>query len=141
MKKRIGIWIDLRNAYLINPHPEEGENELEHLISNIEESSAKGGARGNSPWAPQGGDPRRAAQERRHHEEKAFFSTIIKHIPADAEELLIFGPAKAKFGLVNAIETVKNFPASIIGVEKADKMTENQLVAWVRQYFAQVVAE
>lgn len=136
MKKQTGIWLDLRNAYMIVlPEDKKGAAEVTHIPSEIEETSATGGSRTQTPWGPQGGDNQRSAQERRHHEEKHFFEAIIHQIHTDTDELIIFGPSEAKHGLLNAIETHKHFHPIVKGVEGADQMTENQMVAWVASYF------
>ncbi len=139
MKKQSGIWLDLRNAYLVNL-PEDGlsghEPEVVHLLSGIEESAATGGSRSHSPWGPQGGDMQRSAQERRHHEEKDYFEAIIRALREHhVADLVVFGPSEAKHGLANAIREHKDLPARLAGVSNADQMSPEQMVAWVRDFF------
>ena len=136
MKKQIGIWVDLRNAYVVNAQPAPNAPQVIHLVSGIDESAASGGSRDKAPWGPQGGDPKRAAQEKRRQEEQHYFEKIIKSIPEDADELVIFGPAKAKFGLKHAMEDIKHFPPVLKGVETAAKMSQGQMEAWVLRYFS-----
>ncbi len=138
MKKQTGIWLDLRNAYIIDllSKEEEGSStSVRHLVSGIEESAATGGTRSKTPWGPQGGDNQRSAQERRHHEEKHFFEKIIAALDPDTDELVLFGPSEAKDGLLNDMETHKHFHPKVKGVESADQMTQHQMEAWVRDYF------
>lgn len=138
MNKQTGIWIDLRNAYIIQlPLAIYSNEEVEvmHLTSEIEETAATGGTRSKSPWGPQGGDVKHTAQERRHHEEKHFFEKVIAEIRPYASELVIFGPSEAKHGLANAIGEHKDFHPTIMGIESADQMTQHQMVAWVRTFF------
>lgn len=135
MKKQTGIWLDLRNAWIINlPMEQDGEILIDHISSEIEESAPLGGSRSKTPWGPQGGDNQRSVEERRHHEEKHFFTDILKHIHPTTEELVIFGPSEAKFGLENLIQNQHKAP-QIMGVKPADKMTEHQMTAWVRAFF------
>ena len=138
MKNQTGIWLDLRNAYLINIPAEmhSGEDiEVLHVTSDIEESTAGGGTRSKTPWGPQGGNIQRTAQERRHHEEDGYFDAIINAIPPDASEVVIFGPSEARHGLANAIEAIVKDHPKIRGIESADQMTQPQMVAWVRAFF------
>lgn len=138
MKNQTGIWVDLRNAYIINLPAELHANEdaeVIHLTSEIEESAAAGGTRSKTPWGPQGGDLQRTAQERRHHEENGYFSAIMDAIPPNAAELVIFGPSEAKHGLANALGEKVHGQPKIAGVESADQMTQHQMVAWVRAFF------
>ena len=138
MNKQSGIWIDLRNAYIIQlPAAIHGNEDVDviHLTSEIEETAATGGTRSKTPWGPQGGDVKRTAQERRHHEEKHFFEAVIDKIRHNTAELVIFGPSEAKHGLANAIGEHKDFRPEIAGVQTADQMTQHQMVAWVRTFF------
>lgn len=135
MKKQIGIWLDLRNAFLIEINPEGGAPAVRNLKSEIEESQGGGGFRGKTPWSPSGGDTSRAAQERLHHEEKAYFERIAALIPADTDELLIFGPSEAKHGLFNLLGKKKHGKLNVVGVESADQMSEGQMATWAREYF------
>lgn len=140
MNKKTGIWLDLRNAYIIHlPEIMDDdahlEVEVQHLASGIEESAASGGARSKSPWGPQGGDMKRTAQERRHHEEKHFFETILQAIRPHTVELVIFGPSEAKHGLANVINDQTQFQPKLLGIKNADQMTQKQMVAWVREFF------
>ncbi|MFM7402009.1 MAG: hypothetical protein ACKO4W_14015 [Bacteroidota bacterium] len=48
---------------------------------------------------------------------------------------MVFGPSEAKYGLQNAEEAIRHFGPRLLGVETADKMTEPQMEAWVREYF------
>ena len=135
MKKQTGIWLDLRNAWIINlPVEQDGEVEVQHIASEIEESAAVGGTRSKTPWGPQGGDNQRSIEERRHHEEKHFFTDILKHLHPSTEELVIFAPSEAKHGLENLIEKQRNKP-QMVWVKPADRMTEHQITAWVREFF------
>ncbi len=141
MKKQSGIWLDLRNAYIVTlpPNGKKTPPEVTVIPSAIEESAPTGGSRSQTPWGPQGGDNERSAQERRHHEEKRYFEAIIHLIPVDTDELVIFGPSEAKHGLLNEIEKHKHFHPKVMGLESTDKMSEKQIVAWVNQYFKRPV--
>ena len=52
------------------------------------------------------------------------------------DEVLLFGPTDAKAELFNILKEDHHFDTIHIGVEDADKMTENQQHAFVRGYFA-----
>jgi hypothetical protein len=136
MKKQTGIWIDLRDAYIVAlPVLAEGTVSVKHLRSDIEESAATGGTRSKTPWGPQGGDMKRSAQERRHHEEKIFFERVLESLHPETNELVIFGPSEAKHGLANVLAERGHSHTSLSGIESADKMTQPQMEAWVRTYF------
>lgn len=88
----------------------------------------------NTQWGPHGGNNQKTIQERQHHEEKHFFDNILKNLDIDIDELVIFGPSEAKFGLENLLQAQHNV-LNIKGVVAADQMTEPQKEAWVRAYF------
>lgn len=135
MKKQTGIWLDLRNAWVINlPVEQDGQIIVEHISSGIEEHAAIENTRMETHWGPHGGNHQRTVEERLHHEEKHYFSNILKHIHPTTEELVLFGPSEAKQGLKNLIESQHHAP-KLVGVEPADHMTEHQMTAWVRNYF------
>lgn len=135
MKKQTGIWLDLRDAWIIDlPNTEEREVQIKHITSKIDESGAMGGTRSKTPWGPQGGDNKSSKEERRHHEEDSYFHSILEIIDPATEDLVIFGPSKAKYGLQNLVEEQHHAP-KIRGVESADQMTENQMKEWVLDFF------
>lgn len=136
-KKQVGIWLDVRNAYLIDVSlgNENTEEQIVHIHSDIEETEGGGGTRSKSPWGPQGGDSQRRLQERIHHEEKAYFEKIIHAIDPKTDELLLFGPSTAKLGLRSAIKEIKHYHPVIAAVEAADQMTVHQMEAWAKAFF------
>ena len=58
-------------------------------------------------------------------------SDVIK----DYEEVLLFGPTEAKNELLNTLKGNHLFEKIRIEVKSADKMTENQRQAFVKEYF------
>ncbi|MDO8366812.1 MAG: hypothetical protein Q7T20_08460 [Saprospiraceae bacterium] len=140
MKKQTGIWLDLRNAWVINlPVVHDGEIVVEHIASGIEENARIENTKMSTTWGPHGGNNQHTVEERRHHEEKHFFSKILTHIHPSTEELVIFGPSEAKIGLEKMLLGQHNTP-NVMGVETADQMTEHQMKAWVRDYFGRPAA-
>jgi hypothetical protein len=140
-KKQIGIWLDYKEAWLVRIDEEKGgAPEMKHVESEIEWGVAKGGSRSKTPWGPQGGISESAHEARRKQEEKNYFEAVIREIQPDTDEIMIFGPAEAKLGLKHTIDAIKNFRPEIVAVQSADSMTQNQLVARVRDFFAEKVA-
>ena len=139
-KKQTGIWLDYKEAFLVIMDEEKGgEPELKHLRSHIEWGVPKGGSRSKTPYGPQGGVNERSFTDRRHHAEKAYFDAVIREIDPATDELVLFGLAEAKYGLQNVIESIKHFHPKLVGVFPAEAMSENQLKAKVRDFFANKV--
>lgn len=140
-KKKVGIWLDHKEAWLVAMDEEKGgAPEVKHLESEIEWGVAKGGARSNTPWGPQGGISESSHEARRKQEEKRYFESLIREIDPATDEIFIFGPAEAKLGLKHAMESLKNFHPEIVAIQSADSMTQNQIVARVRDFFSEKVA-
>jgi hypothetical protein len=62
-----------------------------------------------------------------------YYDEVIACI-REAESILIFGPGEAKGELKKRLEK-DNLGGRIVGIEPADKMTDPQIVAQVREHF------
>ncbi len=135
MKKQTGIWLDSKEANFIEL--QDGDLVSFHKIaSDVETSHSKGG---NPAGGRQGGTMTGASEKkqehRRHNQEHSYFKEIIENVQG-ADEVVIFGPGEAKDLLVNAIqEHPSHFGSQLMAVKTADKMTENQKVAYVKTFF------
>ena len=74
-------------------------------------------------------------QRKNQQQEAAYYKTIAVSI-RDYDEGLLFGPTDAKAELVNILKADLSFSKIKIETEQADKMTENQEQAFVRDYFS-----
>ena len=73
-----------------------------------------------------------------HHKEQHVQLAYYKEIAAvikNYEEVLIFGPTDAKSELLNLLKADHHFDKINIETKQADKMTENQQHAFVKEYF------
>jgi len=128
MKTCSGLWIDHKKAVVVILG-EKGE-ETKHINSNMEKHVRfGGGAQDNTE---------EDIRDRRftNHLNK-YYDEVITCI-GNATSVLIFGPGEAKVELKNRIESdkIKN---CTVEIETADKMTDNQIEAKVRNYFLQSV--
>jgi len=57
------------------------------------------------------------------------------------DQVVLFGPTNAKSELFNALRTDHRFENIKIDVQQADKMTEKQLHAFVKDYFSSAKAK
>ena len=77
--------------------------------------------------------------EREHPADALHYFEQIARVLADAEEILVMGPATAKLELVRHLH--KHAPAiekKIVGVETVDHPTDPQIVAYAKKYFVRV---
>ena len=135
MTKKIGIWIDKRVSKIVLLKDE--SEELLSVESNIEEFRPKGGSGTRLKGGPQDVVQDSKFLEREKHQLKDYFGQILDHIK-DAESIIIFGPAQTGEKLFKEIsESRADLGEKVRGVAKADSMTDNQVRAWVREYFAE----
>ena len=134
MKKKVVIWIDYENAFCVSiaGEKESGEKIKSHIDRHVRPS---GGSRSRTPFGPQDVASEKKADERRKHQIKRYCQNIILFLE-DADKVFIFGPGEAKRELEKEIRKRRGMADKIVGIEAADKMTEAQIAAKVRRFFA-----
>jgi DNA-binding transcriptional ArsR family regulator len=134
MRTTVGVWIDHRKATIVVV-TDKGE-EIGLVVSNVEKQLRRSGdsplkGRYESQKVP--ADDSRQRTFTRHL--NIYYEAVIACL-RDAESILIFGPGEAKGELKKRLEKSK-LGGRIAGVETVDKMTDRQIAAKVRQYFAE----
>jgi len=131
--KNTGIWLDKDKALIVAI-----ENDVETLntiTSNIEHFRPHGGSGTRFKGGPQDVVQDSKFLEREKHQLKQYYKSIASEIK-DTDALVIFGPAETNEKFSEELhENYKHLSAKIKGVKKADSMTENQIKAWVRDFF------
>jgi hypothetical protein len=131
--KKIGIWLDKEKAHLVTLKNEDVR--FNTIYSEIEFFHPKGGARSKTRWGPQDVVQDSKYLEREKHQLRQYFKELAKTIE-DAEAIAIFGPADTNAKFYKELnENYKPLASKVKTVQKADSMTENQVKAWVREYF------
>ena len=129
-----GIWIDTKMAVIIHLS---GDNQkvirLESLIESRER--VKGESKKFGRFHDQYLSPEKAKRNKQFKQAKDFFKHIHLHL-RKSDSFVIFGPAQMKVELEKSLNDQKQLSSKLVGVEVADSMTENQMVAWVRGYFS-----
>jgi len=127
MKKKIGLWIDHREAVIV-VLTDKGE-QITHIKSDAEKQIRfPGGSRKD------GLQKTEAVRDNRLEQDLGkYFDDIIAHI-RDADLIQIFGPGEAKGGLAKRLEA-EGLKERIVEIGTMDKMTENQIAAKVRELF------
>jgi|SRR5690606_1193506 len=128
--KKIGIWLDKRNALIVTL--ENNKENFKVVESNMDNYNVTANRHlGGSQEIVK--DIKYLEREKHHF--KAYFKEIIPHI-TDADALVLFGPAETYEKFAKELkENYKSISAKVKGTEKADSMTENQVKAWVRDFF------
>ena len=133
MKTIVGLWIDHRKA-VIAEISDKGER-TKVIESNVEKQPGRfAGTRSTTSYESQ----KVQADDSREREFTGhlhgYYDEIIAAI-SDAESILIFGPGEAKGELKKRLERKKH-DVRIVAMETADKMTDRQIAARVREYFS-----
>jgi hypothetical protein len=127
MKKNIGMWIDNREAIIVKL-TDKGEQITR--IKSVAEKQIRfeGGSRKDGLQTTEA-----IRGKKLDAQLGKYFDDIIAHI-RDAELIQIFGPGETKGELVKQLKN-SDLKECIVEIETADSMTENQIVAKVREYF------
>jgi hypothetical protein len=126
MKSAAGLWIDHRETVIVTIV--DGGETTKRIESGMEKHTRfSGGSRSEEGKA----DDQRDRQYTGHL--NTYYDEVIAHL-RDAESILIFGPGEAKDELEKRIAN-KGLGGRIVGIETADKMTDRQIAARVRQHF------
>lgn len=129
MKSAAGLWIDHRQASIVMLSA--GGEETEDITSGIEKDvRVSDGSRSDGLWTSLEED----RQDRRFGNQLAQYYDKVIAVIREAEAILIFGPGEAKGELRQRLGR-EDLGGRIVGVEPADKMTDPQIAAKVRQYF------
>ena len=132
MKKEIGLWIDRRKAVIVNI-TKEGED-IQKIESGIgRHIRYRGASNTKSPYSSQYQQGDNQLDNKFAEQLNKYYDEVISHIRA-AEAILIFGPGEAKGELEKHLEH-EGLKAQILAVETADKMTDRQIAAKVRDRF------
>ena len=131
--KNTGIWMDKNKALIITL--ENGEESLKTITSNVEHFKPSGGSGTRFKGGPQDVVQDNKYLEREKNQLKTYFKEVASEVN-DSEALVIFGPAGTSGKFRKEIDSkYKSLSNKIVGVEKADSMSENQTKAWVRDFF------
>jgi hypothetical protein len=132
MKKEVGLWIDHRKTVFVTI-----ENEVEvtrEIRSNIEKHVRFANSTDSKDPISDKGSSAEDMRDRQFGDHLGrYYEGIISFI-RNADSILIFGPGEAKVELENCLKR-EDLGSRIVGVETADKMTDHQIAAKVRDHY------
>ncbi len=123
-KKKLGIWMDHSTAHAMDLNADSIQTKTFISRSTHEEKERSLGK----------------GENLMHNKEQQLqleYYNLIKNMIRDFDEVLLFGPTKAKNELVNLVKEDILFEKINVNVRDTDKMTENQQHAFVRNYFSE----
>jgi hypothetical protein len=131
--KKLGIWIDKEKAHIVTL--ENKNEELHSIFSGVENFHPGGGSGTKGKGGPQDVVQDSKYLEREKHQLKAYFKKISEKLK-DASEIVILGPGEVCKKLNNELkDNYSNIGANIVDIKTTDKMTDNQLKAWLRDFY------
>jgi hypothetical protein len=132
MTGNAGVWIDHRKAVVVTLGPS-GEN-ITTIASTVERHPERGG---DSPMKGSYESLQVPADDSRQRaltgELNIYYDAVIASL-RESQFLLLFGPGEAKGELKKRLDKAK-LGARLAAVETADKMTDREIAAKVRDYF------
>lgn len=128
MNSNAGLWIDHKEAIIVFAATDAaGAEEIKRMESGMEKHVRYSGHAASDG----SGEDQRDRQYATHLDQ--YYDKVIAQLH-DAKSVLIFGPGEAKGEFKKRMET-KGFSERVAGVETTDKMTDNQIVAKVREFY------
>ena len=120
--KKLGIWMDHASAHVMECNDD--------IITNIVLSES---THEEKEMTLQKGES--TMHNKEQQQEKEYYKTLGETIK-NYDDVLLFGPTNAKVELLNILKADMHFDKIKIETMQADKMTENQEHAFVRDYFS-----
>ena len=125
-----GVWIDHHKAVVVRL-TENGEDVRQFLSDRETPARSNGGGRVKNSYTPNDF----VAEDRREHKamnhQNKYYDEVIASLH-DADAIVVLGPGEAKGEFTKRIES-KKLKGHIAHVAAADKMTDREIAAHVRQ--------
>lgn len=135
--KQVGVWIDHSKAHLIGF--KSGQVKLLETVDSPYESIKRIEGEGKdttrfSPNAEHASNNEYRKNNTAQNEINEYLRLMEQKLQP-FEDILLFGPGTMKDKLKNRMKENKAFDGKWMSVENSDKLTDNQLLAFVREFF------
>jgi hypothetical protein len=131
--KKVGIWIDQKAANVISI--DENQEQTQTIYSEIESRER---FPGEGKQFGRFGDQYLVKEKKQtnqfNQQLKKYLSSVVDAVK-DSDEILVFGPAQTKKELEKLMLEKPDLTSKLNAVISAEQMTDNQKVAYVRDYF------
>jgi hypothetical protein len=132
--KAIGIWMDGQEAYVVRLMGE--QIQTEQIKADVDYHLRK---RGEGKQYTRMGSSFFGDEQKKEiklkNQKIDYFDAVIGLLDPDFE-LLVIGPGEVKKEFVKHLNELSAYKHCEVSVETTDKLTHNQIVAWVKNYFA-----
>ena len=124
MSQKVGVWIDHSRAVIASSS-----------AGQVTTKTLKSGVEGHPRYSGQqdGGGEKKYEERHRAHLDR-YYDDVIEQMGVP-DVLLIVGPGEAKLELKERLSGSKVFAAVPVAVEAADRLTDAQIVAKVKEHF------
>lgn len=130
MDRNVGLWIDHKQAYAIW----DKDGKVDIIVSHIEPPAHLSGGTQLGGKQNQKGDVELHHNDRFRLQLNKYYREVLA-VLREADSILIMGPGQAKIEFQKLAQRNKNIQKRILRVETADKMTRNQMIAYVRKFY------
>jgi hypothetical protein len=132
MKNKAGVWIDHRKAVIVRI-TDDGEETRQINSDVVRPFASAGGPSSKQPDRREGFVAESTLEHTFTMQLNTFYDAVLTAL-RDADSVLIIGPGEAKGEFQKRLKS-KKFPAHVVELEAADKMTDRQIAALVREHF------
>ena len=133
MNLNVGIWIDHSQAIIVSIENE--DETIRRIHSDVAgRVRLSGGSRSRTPYGPQDVASEKKIERRRGHHLRKYYASVLEAV-RNASKIYVFGPGEAKNELSKEMNRSRELSSKVVGIESADKMTEGQIAAQVRDFF------
>ncbi len=124
MNQKVGIWLDHKRAVIVSTS-----------AGNVTSKTLESEVGAHPRYSGQEGGGGEKKYEQRHGEQlDRYYDDIISQLGLP-EAVLIFGPGEAKLELKERLSRSKALSGCTVDLETADKLTDPQIVAKVKDHF------
>jgi len=131
MANRFGLWIDHQQAVIVSVS-EQGES-IKKIESGAKRREFRGPARSQTAYSAKYGKGDNQLDSQFMEQLHKYYGQVLAELRG-AQVVLVFGPAEARTELKRLIEDDKSMRCEV-HVEPADRMTDPQITARVRDFF------
>jgi stalled ribosome rescue protein Dom34 len=130
MDRNVGLWIDHKQAYIIWHE----NDKIDVVLSNIEPPAHFSGGTQRGGKLTQKGDLELHDNDRYRLQLTRYYQQVLSKL-RDVNSIFIMGPGEAKVEFLKALKKQKNMENRLLRAVTADKMTMNQMIAYVKKFY------
>jgi hypothetical protein len=139
LSNHIAVWMDHSIARLIYPKGKE-EYSIESMLSPHDIHPREDGQHSDHTSLGNGRESNNEySRNHKENDQLHEFYHALQKVLVKYDVILLFGPTKAKDEFFNILMKDHSFDGKKISVENSDKLTDHQLIAFVKNFFTKKV--